>query len=268
MPTIQFTDALRKEYENLFNSCIIRPEFIDPVDETIAKLQANKQRYQNVSESLGIPWGFIAVIHNMEASLNFSKHLHNGDPLTARTLQVPAGRPVSGNPPFTWEESATDALSMKKLGSQTDWSLAGTLYQLERYNGWGYRLYHQHVLTPYLWGYSNLYKSGKYVADGTWSDVAVSKQCGSAVLLRRMAENGQIEFTDQPAPHPGTPPVVLGYSIHKSTDPYVVKHAEDLQKWLNTFPGIFVKIDGVPGDRTSDAYKKVTGAYLPGDPRG
>jgi hypothetical protein len=46
-----------------------------------------------------------------------------------------------------------------------------------------------------------------------------------------------------------------------------VKHAEDLQKWLNTFDGIFVKVDGVPGDRTSNAFKKVTGVYLPGDPR-
>ena len=268
MPTIQFTEALRNEYENLFNSCIIRPGNINAVNEIVANLHTNKQRYQNVSESMGIPWGFIAVIHNMEASLNFTKHLHNGDPLTSRTVQVPAGRPKSGNPPFTWEESAADALALKGLGSQTDWSLAGTLYQLERYNGWGYRLYHQHVLSPYLWGYSNLYTSGKYIADGTWSDIAVSKQCGSAVLLRRMAENGQIDFPDQPSPINNTPPLVLGYSIHKSADPYVVKHAENLQKWLNTFPGIFVKIDGVPGDRTSEAFKKVTGGYLPGDPRG
>jgi lysozyme family protein len=267
MPTVQLTPTLRNEYENLFNSCLIRPEFMNAVDGIVAKLQVNKPRYQNVSGSIGIPWGFIAVIHNMEASLNFTKHLHNGDPLTARTVQVPAGRPKSGNPPFTWEESAIDALTLKGLGSGTDWSLAGTLYQLERYNGWGYRLYHQHVLSPYLWGYSNHYTSGKYVADGTWSDTAVSKQCGSAVLLRRMAENGQVDFSDQPAPVHDALPLVLGYSLHKSTDPYVEKHAEDLQRWLNTFPGIFVKVDGVPGDRTSDAYKKVTGAYLPGDPR-
>jgi lysozyme family protein len=267
MAKVPFTVELRTEYENLFNSCIIRPEFVSSVDNIVAKLLANKARYELVSGSLGIPWGFIAVIHNMESSLNFTKHLHNGDPLTARTVQVPAGRPKSGNPPFTWEQSAADALTMRGLGSKTDWSLAGTLYQLEGYNGWGYRLYHQHVLSPYLWGYSNHYKSGKYVADGTWSDTAVSKQCGSAVLLRRMAENGQIDFLDQPAPENGTKPLVLGYSLHKSTDPYVVSHAEDLQRWLNTFPGIFVKIDGFPGDRTSDAYKKATGVYLPGDPR-
>lgn len=267
MAKVPFTQALRNEYETLFNSCIIRPEFTNAVYDIVAKLQANKQRYQNVSGSLGIPWGFIAVIHNMESSLSFSKHLHNGDPLTARTVQVPAGRPKSGNPPFTWEQSAADALSMQGLGSQTDWSLAGTLYQLERYNGWGYRQKHPNVLSPYLWGYSNHYISGKYVADGTWSDTAVSKQCGAAVLLRRMAENGQIDFPDQPVPEQLTRPLVFGWALHKSSDPYVVMHAENLQRWLNTFPGIFVKIDGVPGDRTSEAFKKVTGVYLPGDPR-
>lgn len=268
MPTVPFSEALRREYASLFNTCIIRTEGMRAVDGIVARLQANKTRYQNVSETLGIPWGFVAVIHNMEASLNFTKHLHNGDPLTNRTVHVPAGMPKKGDPPFTWEESASDALSLKGLGSQTDWTLAGTLYQLERYNGWGYRLYHTHVLSPYLWSFSNHYQSGKYVSDGTWSDTAVSKQCGVAVLLRRMAENNQIEFLDQPAPQPNNTPLVVAYSMKKSTDSSVVLRVEDLQRWLNTFPGIFVKVDGVPGNRTSEAYKKVTGLYLPGDPRG
>jgi len=267
MPNVRLTKALRFEYEDLFNSCIINPQRVNAVDGIVAKLHTNKMRYEHVSARLDIPWAFIAVIHNMESGMNFKKHLHNGDPLTKRTVQVPAGRPKQGTPPFTWEESAIDALSLKRLSRQTDWSLAGTLYQLERYNGWGYRLYHAHVLSPYLWSFSNHYISGKYVADGRWSDTAVSSQCGAAVILRRMAENGQIEFTDQPSPQSNTPPLVVNYSIKKSNDSLVLLHAVELQEWLNTYPGIFVKIDGIPGKRTSEAYKKVTGSYLPGDPR-
>jgi lysozyme family protein len=268
MPKIQLTETLRKEYENLFNSCIIRPDRIKTVDDTMTALLSNRGRYQSVGDATGIPWNFIAVIHSMEASLSFSKHLHNGDPLTARTKQVPAGRPIKGTPPFTWEESAVDALTMKGLGSSTDWGLAGTLYQLENYNGWGYRLYHQHVLSPYLWSFSNHYNSGKYIADGTWSDTAVSKQCGAATLIRRMAEQGTIEFPDQPAPAAGSAPLVVNYSMQKSSNPTIVLLVENLQIWLNSFPGIFVKIDGIPGDHTSEAYRKVTGIFLPGDPRG
>jgi hypothetical protein len=83
-----------------------------------------------------------------------------------------------------------------------------------------------------------------------------------------MAEKAFIEFPDQPAPKPNEPPLIVNYSLHKSTDPATLNRAVELQQWLNTFPGIFVKPDGVPGSFTSDAYKKVTGVFLPGDPRG
>jgi lysozyme family protein len=265
--TVSFSPTLREQYQSLFNTCAIRPGRAEAVEQMITRIRANRSRYQSVGDALAIPWFFVAVIHDMEASGNFNRHLHNGDPLTARTVQVPAGRPKTGTPPFTWEESASDALSMKKLGTQTDWSLAGVLYQLERYNGWGYRLYHPHVLSPYLWGFSNHYVSGKYVHDGTWSDSAVSKQCGAAVLLRRLAERGEIEFMDQPSPDPYAALLVSRHSKRKPSDPAMLLRAEQLQMWLNTFPGIFVKVDGVAGDRTSEAYKKVTGAYLPGDAR-
>lgn len=267
MAKVAFTSALRAEYENLFNSCIIPSKILSSVEKINQHLLNNRPRYQSVSNQLDIPWFFIAVIHNMEASQNFKAHLHNGDPLTARTVQVPAGRPKNGAPPFNWEDSAADALTMRGLGSKTDWSLAGMLYQLEGYNGWGYRLHHPHVLSPYLWSYSNHYTSGKYVADGTWSDTAVSKQCGAAVLLRRMAESHQIEFPDQPRPTAESSPLVVSYATAKSDDPAAEKCAEDLQRWLNGFPGVFVKIDGIPGEKTSTAYKQVTGSYLPGDPR-
>lgn len=268
MAKVAFTQTLREEYESLFNTCIIRPERQAEVEKAVAGLLSNQPRYQSVSAESGIPWFFIAAVHNMEASQRFNRHLHNGDPLSARTVHVPAGRPKKGKPPFTWEQSAADALAMRGFGAGTDWSLAGTLYQLEGYNGWGYRLYHQHVLSPYLWCYSNHYKSGKYVADGTWSDTAVSRQCGAAVILRRMVEHGVIEFADQPLVAEAAAPLVSVYAKRKSASRAVLDRGEALQRWLNSFPGIFVKVDGITGERTSNAYRRVTGSYLPGDPRG
>jgi hypothetical protein len=204
----------------------------------------------------------------MESSLDFRKHLHNGDPLTARTVHVPAGRPPDGEPPFTWEESAGDALRLRRIPRWDDWTVPGVLYQLEGYNGWGYRLYHPHVLSPYLWSYSGHYSSGKYVADGRWSDTAVSKQCGAAVIVRRMAERRLIEVE----PHVGTgvpdvdldaarPP--LRFSPNRE-----LAGARLLQEFMNQFPGIYLKLDGKPGEKTSDAFKQLTGYHLSGDPRG
>jgi len=262
MAKVNLTAALKEEYVNLFNTCRINENNLPEVENTISRIESNQSRYEKVAGSLSIPWYFIAVIHNMEASLNFSRHLHNGDPLTARTVQVPAGRPKNGNPPFTWEESAEDALKLRNIQRSADWSPGGLLYQLEGYNGWGYRMYHAHVLSPYLWGYSNHYVSGKYVADGTWSDTAVSKQCGAAVLLRRMLELGKIKLEEGPliASDPDKP--LLYYSDNSKTE-----YGQELQKFLNQFPGIYVKEDGWPGGKTSDAFKKVTGHYLKGDSR-
>ena len=82
-----------------------------------------------------------------------------------------------------------------------------------------------------------------------------------------MAELGTINFAkDQPPVDPGDPPMVR-FSNRKSKDAEEVQRAETLQRFLNTHPGIFVKVDGVPGTLTSDAFKKVTGNFLSGDPR-
>ena len=65
-------------------------------------------------------------------------HLHNGDPLQARTVHVPSGRPVVGSPPFTWRQSALDALTLKGFHEVGDWSVPHMLYLLEKYNGTAY----------------------------------------------------------------------------------------------------------------------------------
>ncbi len=263
MPLISLTDPLREEYRRLFDSCQIKSSKMPSVESIIKSILPNKSRYQSVSDSLNIPWFFIAVIHNMESSLNFNRHLHNGDSLNARTTHVPSGRPQDGVPPFTWEESAEDALKLKNLHQWEEWSVPGMLYKIEEYNGWGYRRSHPYVLSPYLWSFSNHYAQGKYIADGRWSDTAVSQQCGAAVVLRRLAEKGEITFKAEPdVDH--TDEILkplIRYSSKK------INGAVELQEFLNKLPGIYVKVDGCPGDKTSEAFKKVTGYYLNGDAR-
>ena len=267
MATIPLTSSLRNEYQALFDSCVINANRQHEVEQLVDELAVNRGRYEQVGGPLGIPWHFIAVVHNMESSRRFNCHLHNGDPLTARTVQVPPGRPRSGNPPFTWEQSATDALTLEKLDRWGDWTLAGTLYKLEAYNGWGYRRFHPHVKSPYLWAGSNQYVSGKYVADGTWSGTAISRQCGAAVLLRRMAERGLVALTQHGVPAVVEHAIASEEPILHWADHGDVPFAQALQEFLNTLPGIFVKPDGWPGDNTSEAFRAATGHYLHGDPR-
>ncbi len=265
MPTVALTSALRSEYSSLFDTCVADPARQKEVENGAAGVEAGRSHYQAAGDPLSIPWYVIGAIHALESNFRFQRHLHNGDPLTARTVQVPAGRPASGTPPFSWAESATDALRLQRLDKVTDWSIASMLYQLEAYNGFGYRSKHPDVLSPYLWSFSNHYKSGKYVGDGTWSQAAKSQQCGAAVILRRLAEKGVIHFSTAGVPlakNPGELAPLVRFSSKGKTD-----DAAKLQEALNRFPGVFVKVDGVAGTKTSDACMRVLGHYLTGDPR-
>ncbi len=260
MPNIKLSQEMKNEYQHLFDTCLICEDKINEVENIISKINANKDRYLTVAENVKIPWYFVAVIHNMESSLDFTKHLHNGDPLRTRTVHAPKGHPKTGEPPFKWEQRAADALQLNKLHKWEDWSLPGILYKLEEYNGWGYRLYHRHILSPYLWSFSRHYTSGKYVSDGEWSETALSKQAGAAVLLRRMAEQGATDFSEAPDGNNISPLITFSPTGHS-------EYAKELQRFLNKWPTIYVKVDGYLGPKTSDAFRKVFGYYLHGDSR-
>jgi lysozyme family protein len=128
----------------------------------------------------------------MEASFSFTGHLHNGDPLTAKTVQDPPGRPRQWNPPTDWLSSAIDALTGEGYANQGDWSLARSLFRFERYNGFGYHA--KNIPSPYLWSFSNHYTKGKFVGDHRYDPEAVSKQCGAATMLRALVDRNEVRF--------------------------------------------------------------------------
>jgi lysozyme family protein len=199
----QLTTALKSEYENLFKTCKINAPRADEVDALTARVVQNKDRYAAVGDAVGVPWYVVGVIHLLEGSLRFDTHLYNGDPLTARTVHYPPGMPKSGKPPFTWEQSATGALEHVGLDAWNDWSVGGTLYALERYNGPGYINRKPPIHSPYVWSFSQHYTRGKYVKDGVFSGTAVSQQCGAGVILRRLVDKRLIKLgPPQPAPQP------------------------------------------------------------------
>ncbi len=189
---VPFSADLRAEYERLYAEAAISEAREPEVAQAAQKILDNWSRYETVAATLGIPPHPIALIHAMESGCDFSTHLHNGDPLTAKTVHIPAGRPLAGDPPYTWEASAMDALRLHKLDQWGDWSIPGLCYVLERYNGWGYRLYHAHVKSPYLWSFTSIYTAGKYTSDGKWSDAAVSKQVGAVALLMEIIKQGHL----------------------------------------------------------------------------
>lgn len=168
------------------------------------KIFANKKRYKEIGDSIGVPYWTIGSKHYRESNLDFTTHLHCGDSLMQRTVHVPKGRPVSGSPPFTFEFSARDALTMAPhcLQNVRRWSLERTLYEDEKYNGWGYL---GKGNSPYVWSGMSVYSGGKYVADHVYSAYEKDKQLGTAVIYVELAKldpevaNGLKDRESQPA---------------------------------------------------------------------
>lgn len=183
-------DKLRAEYETLFNTCRINSSRAGEVAWHRNRLLKYRPHYEEVAARTGAPWWFVGIVHALEASFNLAGHLHNGDPLTARTVQVPTGRPLQWNPPSDWMSSAIDAIQYAGYADKQDWSIPIALYRFESYNGFGYR--NRGLNTPYLWSFSNHYTAGKFVSDGKYNPAVVSKQCGAAVMLKALLVAGDV----------------------------------------------------------------------------
>lgn len=256
MPRNVNLESLRDEYTRLYNTCMVNARHASAVDKLANRILSQRERYETVSSSTGVPWHVIAAIHALEASLRFNRHLHNGDPLSRKTVHVPANRP-HGNPPFTWEESAIDAFQYVGMSRWSDWSIAGTLFRLEGYNGWGYRKYHSNVLSPYLWSFSNHYIKGKYASDGKFNSELVSKQCGISTLFKTFENRGLTLFDSEPVSRPAEkikmpyPGQLLKKGVKNST--YVLQ----IQRRLNDLgadPAL--NLDGDFGKKTEKAIKE------------
>jgi lysozyme family protein len=195
--TMSVNDSVMKLInEDLFLTCVINKETLPSIDNIVDSIIANKSRYEKVSISTNVPWQAIALVHYAEAGFNFNKHLINGDPLTDRTVNYPAGLPPKGAPPFTWEESAINCLISNAINKNTDWSTKGLLTALEKYNGSAYRLKYK-MNTPYLWGGSNHYTKGAYTQDAKFDTNKVSRQIGVGTILKAMEAHGLYKYQAQ-----------------------------------------------------------------------
>lgn len=145
-------------------------------------------RYESVSKKTGVPWPVIGCIHSLEAGCMMNRHLHNGDPLISRTTHYPSGRPKDGpsdgSLPYSWEESAVDALLGHPYLEAAWEGLPYALDYMERYNGLGYR--YKHMPSPYLWSCTDVYISGHYTSDGVFNMSAISQQIGAVALLKTL----------------------------------------------------------------------------------
>ena len=267
-------------YTSLWETMKVLPGWDRAVNRIARTIIANQQTYAAAVADTSVPWWFLAVLHAMECGLDFRRHLHNGDPLNARTVQIPAGRPPVGEPPFRWEVSATDAIIYERLDKVTDWSLQNVLFNWHRFNGINNEYKRRNIPTPYLWSGSQHYRKGKYVADRVFDPEAVSKQVGAAVILRELADLRAVTLVKDGkiASNPAAAGQHVESIVTPSTDkdfkhlaveldyPGAISVGSDksatnrraarrIQEWLNIH-GFVTPIDGDFGEATTEQLRR------------
>lgn len=168
-------------YQKLWDTCeVVETKHLD-VYNIVSRLMPEKQVYDKIEEETLVPWWVTLCIHHKECSGSFDKHLHNGDSLNAKTIRHPPGRP-QGPGPFTFIDSAVDALMMKEDRFPEKWTIADSLQFLERWNGMGYS--HRNMNSPYLWAFTNHEQPGLYVKDHVFDEKARSKNPGCVAMIK------------------------------------------------------------------------------------
>lgn len=192
------------EYADDWQRMTILPEHLNEIEHYAAAVALpNKARYQAAVAGTKAPWFFVAVVHMRESGGNFSRNIHNGQPLG----QVTTIEPLNRGPFDSFEASVADWIKLKGLDKIVAWVIERFAYQSELNNGMGYR--NRGVPSAYLWSFSNIYRGGKYISDHVWSATAMDSQCGTMPLLKEMmALDSSIVFA---APSPvGTKPPIEG----------------------------------------------------------
>ena len=246
----QSFEELKSDYAGLWSGMQVRPERAAQVDHIARGLMGNKARYEQVSRTTNVPWSVIAVLHQRESDADFRTYLGNGEPLNRKTRLVPAGR----GPFSTWEEGAIDALQFDGLDKVRDWTPERACYEVEKFNGFGYR--GKHINSPYLWSFSNAYSSGKYVADGRFSASAVDEQCGAIPVLKRIMElDSSVQFNG------GAPAQTQTVDAGSLTMGSIGERVRQLQTGLAQLGFAVGDIDGEFGPITSAAVSAFQSAH-------
>ncbi len=182
-----WSEALGKGYRNVWNRASIQLKEAGKLQKVVRGILKDKERYEAVQDaSNGVPWWWIAAVHQRESGRSFAGVLHNGERIigtSKTTTKVPPGRGPFGS----WNDAAVDALRLKKLDDigSAEWTLERALYEWERYNGFGY---FGKINSPYVWASTTVEQTGKFTRDHFFDPNHDDVQLGTASILKALVE--------------------------------------------------------------------------------
>lgn len=180
-----WNEAEKKKIAGLIASAKITRDTAWYKKSVIPKIIKNKALYREISIECGVPLALVPLIHCQEMGSDlgvFKAYLGNGQPFNKKTTIVPKGR----GPFESWKAGAIDAIRLDGLDTVKEWTLERMLFELEGFNGFGYRKHG--INSPYVWCFTNHYSKGRYVRDRVFDANAESKNIGCFALYKMLCE--------------------------------------------------------------------------------
>lgn len=191
-------EQVKHGYANLWDKALVRPASNALAMKEAKRILDAEAQLKEVEAATDVPWFMVGVMLYRESDLNFETYLGNGQSLHHVTTEVPAGR----GPFSSFLAGAIDAIKHEGMYKIGPWTLEFILFWLERFNGEGY--FAEGINDPYLWSWTTLYTSGKFVGDHQFSRTDVDSQGGCAAILKALFE---IDPTLMPPRIAGGPPM-------------------------------------------------------------
>ncbi|HWJ99452.1 MAG TPA: peptidoglycan-binding protein [Xanthobacteraceae bacterium] len=236
--------ALKTNIAAQWSAMKIPAQYLPALDRTAAKLVGDKERYLSLERRSSVPAIVTMVIAERESGADPRMSLAQGDRWDRVTVHVPKGR----GPFKSWEDAAVDALQIDGLDriGRESWTIERALFQLEKYNGFGYRRYG--VPSAYVWASTTIYQGGKFIADGKFSRSAWDIQLGVAALMAR------IGHAEPALMLPGAADLPHDHPIHMASQ--TSPETAAIQKRLNELGANPPLVrDGLYGPKTREAIR-------------
>lgn len=189
--SIQYS-IIKDELQKLWDTCELDTDKVPVVKHYAQYVLDNKAQFTEAYKQTGVPAMLIGCLQVREADslTNLMDYgLFNGQPWARRTTIVPKGQ----GPFSSWLEAAIAALKYDGLDKVQDWDITKILFYAEKFNGFGYRLYHPQDRSPYVWSCTNQNDgTGYYNSDGSYNAGAASENYpGIAAIIKYLFSTEQ-----------------------------------------------------------------------------
>lgn len=189
MPDFPSRQKRLEYYKATYAACMFRPGTSEEAGKIVLKINEGKAIYSQIADAMGITlWQVIGILHSMECSFDFGRHLANGDLLSQDTIRVPRNLMAPKLPPFDFVTAGIAALrhyaSPSGWGSLSITDIPSALLFFDQWNGLGEWYHTETPGLPYLFAGTSAYKSGKFESDGKWNPDLISQQIGAGAILK------------------------------------------------------------------------------------